>query len=176
MADSTEPLKTQWQNGFPSLSNRPVDRDAGELEAESPDDSSMTPLITVATSLGIVLSLFGGLVWITRKYGGKGSGGSLPGDLIEPLGVTQLDPRTQLRIIRLNRRLVVLSQSSAGLQTICEITDPAEVEDWLGRIQGKSQADFYQTMRELEQESTPGGFADANATTPPRRRGLFAST
>lgn len=200
--DARQP--TVWKNGFPNLKTGASDPNAaGVTPSPSGRETggvSSTPLITVATSLGIVLSLFGGLVWVSRKYGGKGSGGTLPADLVEPLGTLQLDPRTQVRVIRLNRRLVVLAQTSAGLQTISEVTDPEEVEDWLARIGGTAKADFQATLHSFDHEPTPRGFAeptkahtpsakprDPNAThrgsntthrdsnSPHRRRGLFIS-
>ncbi|MEM9827703.1 MAG: flagellar biosynthetic protein FliO [Planctomycetota bacterium] len=181
LSDETQTGQPTWQDGFPSFQGNASEPGSPSTNAGG-KTSNLTPVMTVATSLGIVLSLFGGLVWVSRKYGGKGSGGTLPTELIEPLGVMQLDPRTQIRLLRLHRRLIVVSQTSAGLQTLAEITDPAEVEDCLAQVQGKSRADFQATLETFTKEPTPPGFAeptapDTNEFAPQEipRRGLFIS-
>ncbi len=84
-------------------------------------------LMTGAASLGIVLGLFLLVVWITRR-GSPKSVGTLPGDVVEVLGRAPLVGRQQVHLVRCGTKLLLVCLSTAGAQTLTEITDPDEVE------------------------------------------------
>lgn len=61
-------------------------------------------------------------------------------EAVEPLGQRSLDQRHTIHLVRLGARILVLGSSAEGLQMLCEITDPAEV-DGLVRLCRRSEAD-----------------------------------
>ena len=86
------------QGSFPLL-NPPtqtsrINRDSPELGQRG--KMIATPTITVASALAVVLGLFAALVWGSRRFGGGTiQKGSLPKEVMQPLGSTALDARTR---------------------------------------------------------------------------------
>lgn len=158
--------------GFPAFHPQTQSDATDSPETDSGPQLGATPLITVTSSLAVVLGLFAALVWATRKYGGKSLGGSLPGDLVELLGTRALDARTKVQLIRVGGRVIIAAQTSAGLQSLGEITDASEVNEVLAACGGKSKTAFAATLKEIEQQPAGRGFADPE---PRPRRKLFAS-
>jgi flagellar biogenesis protein FliO len=160
-ADATQP-RLIASGGFPSFEVNRAKSNVGTA-----------PLVTVSSSLAVVLGLFAALVWVSRKYGSKQSGGALPSELVEVLGAQSLDARTRIQLIRVGTRIIVAAQSaSGGLQSLSEISDADEVHRILSACTSNSRATFAATLQELEGEPTRGGFADSH---PPARRKLFAN-
>ncbi|PHQ31520.1 flagellar biosynthetic protein FliO [Rhodopirellula bahusiensis] len=180
--------------GFPALSTRAENQEASayQLPSESkgsglelkPDGESsrsknIAPLVTVGSSLAIVLALFCGLVWVSRRFGG-GTAASKPlsASTLSPLGHVMLDPRTKLLLVKCGRRVLVLSQTSSGVTPISEVTDPDEVRELIASCSAEARAVFEQTMRQIEREPVASGFVErpaASETTPSKPRRLFAS-
>ena len=88
-------------------------------------------LTTVLASLGVVVGLFLVLAMMVRRGMPKGST-NLPSGVIEVLGRTPLAGRHQLHLIRLGHKLVLVSASQGGVETIAEVTDPLEVDRLTG--------------------------------------------
>jgi len=105
---------------------RPKGAHAG---SRSPTD--LPSLVTVGGSLSIVLGLFFFAAWLLKRPA-RDSLGRLPRDVLEVLGCSQLAGRQQLQLIRLGRRLVLVWVSPTGVETISEVTQPAEVDHLLG--------------------------------------------
>jgi len=80
----------------------------------------------VVGSLAIVLGGYFSLVWLTRRFGGRGSG-KLPHEVVEVLGQTPFRPGYNLQLIRLGNKLLLLMNGPEGFHTIGEISDPNEV-------------------------------------------------
>ena len=168
------------QGSFPLL-NPPtqtsrINRDSPELGQRG--KMIATPTITVASSLAVVLGLFAALVWGSRRFGGGTiQKGSLPKEVMQPLGSTALDARTRLTMLRCGNRVLVLAQSSGTAQTLCEITDPEEVRQVTAACAGTSGKDFSTALRSIEREPISRGYVESDSE--PRRvsqRGrLFAS-
>ena len=116
---------------------------------------------TVATSLAIVISAFFLLVWLSRKAAPKGLV-SLPSEVVESLGRSQLSARQQMQLIRLGRKLVLLSVTSTGVETITEVTDLEEVERLCALCQqnrsGSMSETFRQVLSQFGNEPAPSGF------------------
>ncbi len=148
---------------FPLLESN--DQNAG---AKQEPAGFATPLVTVVSSLAIVLGLFAGLVWLTRKFGGNAARvGSVPNEVLQPLGSTAIDARTRVMMLRCGSRIVVAAQTASGIQPLCEITDPREVHELTVACTGQSQTSFAETLKAAEQKQ---------AHTPGRRAGrLFAT-
>lgn len=149
------------------------------------------PAVTMASSLAVVLGLFGGLVWMIRRYGrSQLLRGELPTAAVERLGMHTIDARTRLHLIRCGERVLVVAQNPAGLQAIAEIGDPDEAARLVARCRGDREADFAGTLRSIGRERAAAGFVTPSvpessgshidpvrsAASPPAkpRPGLFA--
>lgn len=117
---------------------------------------------TVVGSLAIVLGLFLVLVWCTRRFAPPGSA-QLPKEALELLGRSALSPRQQVQLVRLGNKLLLVSLTPAGAETLTEITDAAEVERLTSlcrRGQPASASNsFTQMLGQLAREPAEGGFA-----------------
>ncbi|MCC9643713.1 flagellar biosynthetic protein FliO [Rhodopirellula sp. JC740] len=148
-------------------------------DRESSRSKTIGPLVTVGSSLAIVLALFCGLVWVSRRFGG-GTAASKPlsASTLSPLGHTMLDPRTKLLLVKCGRRVLVLSQTSNGVTPITEVTDPDEVRELVASCSSEAREVFEQTMRQIEREPVASGFVERPSQPAPQQatpRRLFAS-
>lgn len=144
-----------------SLSRPRVDDDP-----EPVAQSSHSAVASVIGSLAIVLGLFFVLVWATRRTAPTGTN-LLPTEVLEPLGRAPLAARQQMQLIRLGNRLILLSVTPQGAETLAEVTDPAEVERIAaicqqGR-QGSVTASFQSVLTQFANEPAPGGFVGSPA-------------
>ncbi|MCG8651161.1 MAG: flagellar biosynthetic protein FliO [Pirellulales bacterium] len=161
---------------FPMLNPSQPDSDTNTT---GPSHSSRIagPAITVTSSLAVVLGLFAGLVWLTRRFGSRTlQAGALPGEIVQSLGSTTLDSRTKVILLRCGTRILVLAQSPTGIQPLSEITDSEEVHRLTAACLGESHQSFMATLESFEKEPADSGFVGAPAATaaPPRSR-LFAT-
>jgi flagellar biogenesis protein FliO len=138
------------------------------------------PALTVTSSLAVVLGLFAGLVWLTRKFGSRSMNqGAVPKEVLSSLGSTPIDSRTRITMLRCGNRILVVAQTATGLHPLSEITDPDEVRELTAACLADSKHTFDSTLQSIEAEKTDSGFVDANAATTAKRarsRGrLFAT-
>jgi flagellar biogenesis protein FliO len=116
---------------------------------------------TVVGSLSVVLAAFFVLVWLSRKTAPKGLA-PLPGEVFESLGRAPLTARQQMQLIRLGNKLVLLSVTSTGAETLTEITDLDEVNRLAALCQqgrsGSISDTFRQVLSQYADEPAPGGF------------------
>ncbi|MEM9367222.1 MAG: flagellar biosynthetic protein FliO [Planctomycetota bacterium] len=151
---------------------------ASDPNQKSSTSSSSAPIVTVTTSLAIVLGLFAGLVWASRKWGRAGRR-TVDSQMVDVLGGVPLDAKTKLSFVRIGRRVVVLAQSSGTVSAVSEITDPEEVQEFLAGANASAQQAFSETLHEMGRERTRDGFVDqidspsVGSAEPPRR--LFAT-
>jgi flagellar biogenesis protein FliO len=126
-------------------------------EAQSPGGA----LATVLGSLGIVLGAFFAVVWFTRRALPKAAA-TLPTEAVELLGRTPLSPRQNMHVIRFGGKLLLISASQSGAETLAEIDDPEEVTRITGICQrnqpGSISSTFRQVLSQFGNEPTPGGF------------------
>lgn len=92
--------------------------------APSPSPGRSIPAVIAA--LAGVVALFLGVVWLLRRGAGRGAS-PLPGDVFEVLGRASLGNKQPVQLIRLGGKLVLVSLSGQGWQTLTEIDDPDEV-------------------------------------------------
>ena len=168
---------TTTGSNFPSLNPR-IETSKGQgTRGLSPKPFSGS-LLTVGCSLGVVLGLFAGLVWVTRRFGARSmAAGGIPKEALQPLGSSPIDARTNLTLVRCGNRILVLARTATGIQPLSEITDPKEVRHLTALCLGDSKKEFASTLEAIEQEETPSGYVGAPAEKPtPRSRGrLFAT-
>ncbi len=89
--------------------------------------SELSTLLTGAASLGIVLGLFLLVVWVVRRGTPKNSG-LLPREAVEVLGRAPLVGRQHMHLVRCANKILLIYASPTGVETLTEITDPAEVD------------------------------------------------
>jgi hypothetical protein len=111
----------------------PLSRDASG--APSPLGGELPPIASTAASLGVVVGVFLLVAWVVRRGMPKGSG-LLPSDAVEVLGRAPLVGRQQVHLVRCGHKLVLVTVTPSGTQTLTEITDPAEVDRLLNLCQG----------------------------------------
>ncbi len=153
---ATEPLKL----APPSKTER-------ELKPlEAPNNSQLA--ITVVASLAGVIGLFLLVAWGTKKALPGGTG-RLPTEVLEPLGRLPVTSKTELQLLRLGSKLVLVSSNGGSMDTVCEVTDPLEVERLLALCRkqkpNSSTVAFRETLSQVSAEPVrgfAGEFARAN--------------
>jgi flagellar biogenesis protein FliO len=93
----------------------------------SPGGGDLPPLASTAASLGLVVGLFLLVAWVVRRGMPKGAG-LLPSDAVEVLGRAPFVGRQQVHLVRCGNKIVLVTVTPSGTQTLTEISDPAEVD------------------------------------------------
>jgi flagellar biogenesis protein FliO len=110
-------------------------------------------LITLGGSLTAVLGLFFLMVWMVRRASPHGAG-TLPPEAFETLGRAALASHQQVHLLRCGNKLLLVSVTPSGAETLTEITDPAEVGRLVGLCRrsrsGGAAATFRQALRQAE--------------------------
>ncbi len=136
----TDPPSTDLSSG-PLLPPRSdfTTRDANRAQGNAATSWSATvwPLLLV---VGLIVV---GARWLKSRSPVATRG--LPAEVFEMLGRKAIDARTSVVLARCGSRLLLLSQSPHGLQTLAEITDPVEI-DCLAGLCRSTQRD--QTLAE----------------------------
>jgi flagellar biogenesis protein FliO len=79
----------------------------------------------------VVLGLFFLFAWVMRR-GVPGTVAPLPREVVEVLGRAPLAGRQQVHLLRLGGKLVLVSVTPAGAETLSEVTEPDEVQRLVG--------------------------------------------
>jgi len=99
-----------------------------------PSPSAAPAIVSMLGSLAIVLGLFFGLVWFMRRGLPQGAR-LLPSEVVEVLGRAPLAARQHMHVVRFGHKLVLVSVTPNGAETLAEITEPAEVDRLAGICQ-----------------------------------------
>lgn len=180
------------------------DQSTGERQAGGGSGSLGSGSVQSVIGLGFVLILIlggaGGLRYLARRQGGlmasMGPGGRAPTGLIEVLGRYPVARGQTLVLIKLDRRVLLLSQSvggragAGGFTTLSEITDPDEVASILMRSREESgdsishrfksflageEARTWEPGAESTQLDVPGGEFEGSYEDGPYRPGETVS-
>jgi flagellar biogenesis protein FliO len=123
------------------------------------DLQATKPISTVLTGLSLVLGAFLFLAWAVRKRMPKGSA-RLPNEIIEVLGRTTIAAKQSLHLVRVGSKLIVVSVTATGTETLTEVTDPGEVARILAACQQhhahSSTTAFRQVFEQLGREGGHG--------------------
>jgi flagellar biogenesis protein FliO len=118
---------------------------------------------TTVAALAVVIGCFFICTWLLRR-GTRKSAGALPRDVVSVLGRMPLAARHVAQLLRVGNKLVLVSLTPSGAETITEVTDPAEVDRLVGLCH---QADphsttkaFEHVFRQLSIEPAPDGFLE----------------
>jgi len=137
-----------------SLPLRPRSQ-AGAAELRRPSGTGSS-LIALAGSLAVVLGLFSVMAWLLRRGMPKGSF-LLPSDLVEVLGRAPLAGRQQMYLVRCGNKLLLVSVSGGGAETLTEITDREEVDRLAGLCRAahpqSATASFRQILQQFGRET-----------------------
>lgn len=134
-------------------------------ENSMPQRSRGVPSIaSVLGSLAVVLGLLMLVAWMFKRSMPK-STSSLPPGVVEVLGRAALAPRNYVHLVRVGNKLLLVSVTPAGAETLTEITDPLEVDRLAGMcMQGQpnssSQA-FRQMFQQFSQQPNETNFVAA---------------
>jgi flagellar biogenesis protein FliO len=98
------------------------------------------------------------LVWLVKRKTPQ-SLTRLPSEAFEVLGRAPLSGRQQVHLLRCGNRLLLVSVTPGGAETLTEITDPLEVDRLAGLCRqsqpGSSSAAFKQVFEQLASRRAP---------------------
>ena len=105
----------------------------------SNDGSSVQPggsmsAVTMFGSLALVLGVFLLVAWCVRRTTPAGSM-ALPEEVFEVLGRATMAGRQQACLLRLGKKLILVSVTPNGAETLAEVTEPLEVDRLAGICQ-----------------------------------------
>lgn len=110
----------------PTLSPAKTHDLAGHPEQEK-KPGGLQSIGTVGGSLAVVLGIFFLIAWVLRRASPNGFA-TLPAEAFEVLGRAALANRQQVHLLRCGNKLLLVSVTATGMETLTEITDPAEVD------------------------------------------------
>jgi flagellar biogenesis protein FliO len=130
----------------------------GALSGGSANRQGLPRLTTALAGLAFVLGAFFLFAWILKRNLPK-SAAPLPKEVVEVLGRVPLAARNIAHLVRVGNKLVLVSISSAGIETLTEIADPVEVDRLSGiceqaRPTSSSEA-FRGVLQSFTRESAP---------------------
>ena len=127
--------------------------------------------MTVISSLAVVLGLFFMTAWVMRRTG-SGRLAGLPSDVFEMLGRAPLNNRQQVHLMRCGSKLLFVSVTPDGAETLTEIDDPDEVTRLAGLCRanqsGSASAAFRQVLHQFAGERAEPGFVGRGDARSPR--------
>ena len=112
----------------------PLPPQAAPRDADDSTPRPVRPATSLATgiaSLALVLAIFLAAAWALRRGMPQGAG-KLPADVVEVLGRTPLAGRQFAYLIRCGNKLLLVSIMQGCVETLTEITEPAEVDRLAG--------------------------------------------
>jgi flagellar biogenesis protein FliO len=123
----------------------------------------MQSLYTVFTALAIVIGAFLLFAWALRRSGrAMRRRGQLPAEVVSVLGRVPLAAKQFAELLRVGNKLVLVSLTPTGAETLTEVTDPAEVDRLLGLCQQNNPFSttkaFEQVFQQMSTETAPAGF------------------
>jgi flagellar biogenesis protein FliO len=110
--------------------------------------SSQAWILQTLTALGLVVALILLVRWLITRVSGA-AGGVATGGVVEVLGRQMVGPRLFLLFLRVGDRIVIASQSTAGLQPLTELTDPEEAAIFLSRLQAARPSSITHGFKQL---------------------------
>jgi flagellar biogenesis protein FliO len=121
---------------------------------------------TTVSALGVVIGFFLICAYLLRR-GTRKSSAALPRDVVCVLGRVPLAARNVAQLLRVGNKLVLVSLTPAGAETLTEVTDPAEVDRLVGLCHQSDPHSttkaFEQVFRQLSLEPSHDGFLGKDA-------------
>ncbi|MCB9848445.1 MAG: flagellar biosynthetic protein FliO [Phycisphaeraceae bacterium] len=158
-SDSTEPAdKPLTDDASKPLGANPSRAGSGDSSAEHPTTSGggwgLRTALALAAVLGLIVLCKAAFVFLARRGGGSiaaqlGASGRAPSGLLSVLARYPVAKGTTLVLLRLDRRVLLLSQTSQGFTTLTEIDDPEEVATLIMRAEDEEGASMTRRFRSM---------------------------
>ena len=103
-----------------------LSRKSGGQERASSRSRTSRSLTTTFSGLCIVLGLLMGFVWLAKRNGTMRTS-SHHAPLVEVLASYRIGPRNDVSVVRFGSKLLALSVTGNGTETLAELNDPQEV-------------------------------------------------
>jgi len=131
----------------------PLKRPGDSEGAQDGRLGGLPSMITVVGSLAVVLGIFFVVAWGMRRVAPIGAT-LLPGEVFEVLGRAAMAGRQQVYLLRCGVKLVLVSVTPAGAETLTEITESAEVDRLAGLCQQARPNSATAVFRQVFQQFT----------------------
>lgn len=122
-------------------------RGSGDTDDVAERPGIMSWMLKTLTALGVVI----GLALLARfgysRLGGKVAAASSP--VVEVLSRTTVAPRSHVMLLRVGARVLVVSESSAGMRTLASMDDAQEVADLLGAVSAAKPTSISRSFNQL---------------------------
>jgi flagellar biogenesis protein FliO len=119
-----------------------------------------TSLLTVGSSLAVVLGLFLLVAWAVKRAM-PGRSGLLPTEVVEVLGRASLGARQQVHLVRCGSKLLLVSATPGGMETLTEIAEPDEVQRLAALCRQTQPGSTTAAFRQVFQQLAAGAEHDA---------------
>ena len=129
---TVEPLKSLAIDSKPILQPSDLDNQS-QVSPKSTNSEDQSYLLNTITALGIVIAIIFLLKKIISKMSGTVST-KTNNSLVELLSRTSVAPRNHVLVLRVGQRVLIVSDSSQGLRTLSEITNPEEIAHILANV------------------------------------------
>jgi len=121
---------------------------AGDADGRVRAPTPGAAVTTVITSLAVVLGLFVLSALILRKANVRHSA-TLPGEVVQTLGRAPLSGRQEMHLVRVGNKLLLLSVTATGAETLTEITEPGEIDRLAGICRQSHPDSITASFREI---------------------------
>jgi flagellar protein FliO/FliZ len=137
-ADKSTPAPVD--GNVPAASSLPLKREShpplmlsNKIDSQDPSKKSggLPSMAAVFGCLGMVLGIFFLIAWMVRRAAPQGLT-RLPNEAFEVLGRAPLAGRQNVHLLRCGNKLLLVSLTPAGTETLTEITEPQEVDRLAG--------------------------------------------
>lgn len=138
---------------------------SGKVERGAAGSGWLSQALPLAAVLALAIGAGCVVKAAVKRGGGLVAGGRAPAGILEVLGRYPVGRGTTLVLLKLDRRVLLLSQSSMGklglgsaFSTLCEVTDPDEVASILVKTRdadGDSMAEKFRSMLTRFDRSMP---------------------
>ncbi|TWT86508.1 Flagellar biosynthesis protein, FliO [Pseudobythopirellula maris] len=148
---------------------------------DSESSEAGNPIVATVGALTVVLGLFLLSAWVLKKSMPRSSR-TLPGDVVQVLGRATLVGKQTAQLLKVGRKLVLVSVTPEGVEPITEVSDPEEVNRLLELCEAddpnNASAAFREIFDEISREPRGGSLFSDNAplVNPHALASAYAST
>lgn len=173
-ADETQAEEAAIEEPLPVNELLPLGAGEGDLftaQSDEPDEGSFGDgwVLNTLAALGVVLAIVFGIRWLLKR-GGVVSTAVPQGGVVEVLSRTTVAPRSHVVLMRVGTRVLVVSDSVAGMRTLASVQDAEEVAELLGAVDSVKATSMSQSfgsvMKKLSSQwsSEEDGLDDTGVT------------
>ena len=135
---------------LPANESLPLGAGEGNLfdgQADRPEPGSLGDgwLLSTLAALGVVLAIVFAIRWLLKRGGVVGASVS-SGSVVEVLNRTTVAPRSHVVLLRVGARILVVSDSPAGMRTLASVHEAEEVAELLGAIDSAKPTSMSQSF------------------------------